>query len=652
MPGQFKYLFAPLKIGPVLVSNRIVFPAHLTDFAEHNLPSERHAYYYAERAKGGVGLIITEEQSVHPSDFAYEKLIHAFDERVIPGYRLITDMVHRHGARIFAQINHNGGQSSGLHSRSPVWAPSPVVDPLFREVPKEMEKQEIQEVVAGFGRVARHVKEGWFDGVEIQASHSSLIRQFLSPYSNHRRDEYGGSPENRLRLCFEIIDAIREVVGCDLALGIRLSGDELIDGGLNLEDMVQISRHLASSGKIDYINTSIGTASHTLYMVDASMHVPPGYQLYIPSAIRKAVDLPVFCVGRIKDPIQAEQVLAEGHADMVGMVRAQICDPELANKAREGRLDAIRICLSDNQYCSGRVGLNLPLGCMQNPAVGRERELGIGTLSPAPKRKRVMVVGGGPGGLEAAKVAAMRGHDVTLYEKENELGGQVNIIVMVPNRVEFGDLVRNLLHELSALKVKVKLGTEVTPDTVAAEKPDAVVLATGSVPAPCTIPLCDGAEVVDVRQVLRGEVEVGKRVVLIDEVGFHDATSTAEFLADGGKEVEMVTPALYGGQDLGPTLDLEMWHRRARSKGIVITPNVVVREISGSTVTVFNHYSGQEWRIEGVDTVVRAAPAQADDALYFALKGRVKELYRVGDCVAPRRVGQAILEGHLVGRSL
>jgi 2,4-dienoyl-CoA reductase (NADPH2) len=652
MPGQFRYLFTPLRIGPVRVPNRIVFPAHLTNFAEHNLPCERHAYYYAERAKGGAGLIITEEQSVHPTDFAYEKLIHAFDERVIPGYRMITGMVHRHGAKILAQINHNGGQGSGLYSRLPLWAPSPVADPLFREVPKEMEKQEVEEVVEGFGRVARHVKEGGFDGVEIQASHSSLIRQFLSPYSNHRRDEYGGSLENRLRLCFEIIDAIREEVGRDLVVGIRLSGDELIDGGLNLEDMVEISRHLAAIGKIDYINTSIGIASHALYMVDPSMHVPPGYQLYIPSAIRKAVDLPVFCVGRIKDPIQAEQILADGHGDMVGMVRAQICDPELANKAREGRLDAIRICLSDNQYCSGRVGLNMPLGCMQNPAVGREKQLGIGTLIPAPKVKRVMVVGGGPGGLEAAKVAAMRGHDVILYEKENELGGQVNILVMVPNRVEFGDLVRNLLNELSALKVKVKLGTEVTPDTVAAEKPDAVVLATGSVPAPCSIPVSDGAEVVDVRQVLRGEVEVGKRVVLIDEVGFHDTTSTAEFLADGGKQVEIVTPALYAGQDLGPTLDLEMWHRRARSKGIVITPNVVVREISGSTVTVFNHYSGREWRIEGVDTVVRAAPARANDTLYFALKGRVKELYRVGDCVAPRRVGPAILEGHLAGRSL
>ena len=652
MPGQFRYLFTPLQIGPVRVPNRIVFPAHLTNFAEHNLPSERHTYYYAERAKGGAGLIITEEQSIHTTDFAYEKLIHAFDERVIPRYRMITGMVHRYGAKIFAQINHNGGQGSGMYSRLPLWAPSPVADPLFREVPKEMEKQDIQDVVEGFGHVARHVKEGGFDGVEIQASHSSLIRQFLSPYSNHRRDEYGGILENRLRLCFEIIDAVNEVVGHDLAVGIRLSGDELIDGGLNLDDMVEISKQLAYIGKIDYINTSIGTASHSLYMVDASMHVPPGYQLYIPSAIRKAVDLPVFCVGRIKDPVQAEQILAEGHADMIGMVRAQICDPELANKASEGRLDAIRTCLSDNQNCSGHVGLNMPLGCMQNPAVGMEKQLGIGTLSPAPKVKRVMVVGGGPAGLEAAKVAAMRGHDVTLYEKENELGGQVNIIIRVPNRAEVDDLIRNLIHELSVQKVRVKLGTEVTPETVAVEKPDAVVLATGSVPAPCGISLSNGAEVVNVRQVLRGEVEVGKRVVLIDEVGSHDATSTAEFLADRGKHVEVVTPALYAGQDLGPTLDLETWHRRARSKGIIITPNVVVREISGNTVTVFNHYSGQEWRIEGVDTVVMAAPAQANDSLYFALKGKVKELYHVGDCVAPRRVGSAILEGHLAGRSL
>jgi len=298
------------------------------------------------------------------------------------------------------------------------------------------------------------------------------------------------------------------------------------------------------------------------------------------------------------------------------------------------------------------VGLNLPLGCGQNPAAGKEKELGIGTLMPAPRRKRVMVVGGGPGGMEAAKIAAMRGHDVTLYEKENELGGQVNIIVKVLNRVEFGDLIRNLRQELEALKVKVKLGMEVTPDTVEAEKPDAVVLATGSVPAPSSIPISDGAQVVEVREVLRGEVELGQRVVLIDEVGFHEATSTAEFLADQGRQVEIVTSALYGGQDLGLTLDLEMWQRRARAKGITITPSVVVRDISGKTVTVFNHYSGHEWRIEGVDTVVRAAPGRANDALYFALKGKVRELYRVGDCVSPRRVALAILEGHLVGRSL
>ncbi|MFQ5827120.1 MAG: mycofactocin system FadH/OYE family oxidoreductase 2 [Dehalococcoidia bacterium] len=652
MPGQFKYLFSPLKIGAVTVPNRIVFSAHLTNFAEGSLPSDRHAYYYAERAKGGAGLIITEEQSVHRTDFAYEKLIHAFDERVIPRYRTITGMVHKYSAKIFAQINHNGGQGSGVYSRLPLWAPSPIADPLFREVPKEMEPEDMREVVGGFALAARHVKEGGFDGIELQASHSSLIRQFFSPQANRRTDSYGGSLDNRMRFCNEIIDAIKEAVGCDFALGIRLCGDELIEGGLTLEETVEIARNLASTGKIDYINTSIGTATHTLFMVDGSMHTPPGYQLYISSAIRKAVDLPVFCVGRIKDPVQAERILAEGHADMVGMVRAQICDPEFANKAREGRLEAIKVCLSCNQYCIGRLGLNLPLGCIQSPAAGKERELGIGTLRPAPRRKRVVVVGGGPGGMEAARMAALRGHDVILYEKENELGGQVNIIVKVPNRVEFGDLIRNLRQELEALKVKVKLGTEVTADTVEAEKPDAVVLATGSLPAPSSIPISDGAQVVEARQVLRGEVEVGQRVVLIDEVGFHEATSTAEFLADRGRQVEIVTSALYCGQDLGLTLDLEMWHRRARAKGIAITPNVVVRDISGNTVTVFNHYSGHEWHIEGVDTVVRAAPGRANDALYFALKGRVRELYRVGDCVAPRRVALAILEGHLVARSL
>jgi 2,4-dienoyl-CoA reductase (NADPH2) len=651
--SQFKYLFSPLKIGSVTVPNRIVFSAHLTNLSENNLVGERLTNYYVERAKGGCGLIITEEQSVHPTDHAYEPLIHAFHEDVVAGYRKLTEKVHSYGAKIFAQINHNGIQCSGLYSRLPVWGPSPVYDPIHREMPKEMEPEDIKEVIDGYVRVLGYVKAGGFDGAELQSSHSSLIRQFFSPYYNRRTDQYGGSFEKRMRFAVELIEALRAAHGREFVIGFRLCGDELIPQGLTLADVCKIAQYLEKTGLVDYINTSIGEFHH-LYMVEGSMHTPPGYQLYISSAIRQAVDLPVFATGRIKDPVQAEQVLVEGHADMVGVVRGQISDAEFTIKAREGRIDEIRLCLSCNQECIGKMGINLPLGCIQNPAVGREKTLGVGTLTLTPRRKRIAVIGGGPAGLEVAKVAAQRGHQVTLYEKNNELGGQVNLAVKVPNRAEFGDIVRNQLNLIHRLpNLEIQLGVEATADQILQGNFDAVVVATGSHPGPRYFPPgADQAHVLDVWQVLSGEHQIGQNVVVVDGLGFHQATSVAEWLAESGRKVEFLTGGLYAGGDLGLTLDLEMWSSRARKYGITLTPNVYLQEIGPDYVQAANNYSGQPHRVENVDTVVLALPNVACDTLYHELKGRVKELHRVGDCIAPRRAQAAIFDGTRVGREL
>ena len=370
----YRYLWTPLALGPVTVRNRIVFSAHLTNYAHDGKPTEQHAAYYAARAAGGAGLIVTEEHSTHPTDWPYEKLIHGFHRDVIPGYRAITDAVHRHRVPIFAQINHNGGQASSMYSRLPVWAPSAVADPLFREVPKAVTRAEIDEIVAGYAQVAEHCAEGGFDGIELQCSHSSIVRGFLSPATNKRTDEFGGSLFNRARLMIDIVAAVRRAIGSNLALGVRICGDELIEGGTTIDDAVEVARLVEATGHVDYINTSIGVATASLFMIEASMHIPPGYAMFIPSAIRKAVDLPVVGVGRFKDPLQAERALAEGHCDLVGVVRGQIADADFAAKAKAGATDDIRLCLSCNQECVGRMGLNRWLGCIENPMTGKEAE--------------------------------------------------------------------------------------------------------------------------------------------------------------------------------------------------------------------------------------------------------------------------------------
>jgi mycofactocin system FadH/OYE family oxidoreductase 2 len=648
--GRYRYLFTPLQLGPVTLRNRVVFSAHLTNYAADGLPTAQHAAYYEARAKGGAGLIITEEHSTHPTDWPYEKLIHGFHRSVIPGYRAITEAVHRHGVPVFAQINHNGGQASSMYSRLPVWAPSAVPDPLFREVPKAVNAREIAEIVAGYALVAGHCREGGFDGVELQCSHSSIVRGFLSGATNVRTDEYGGSLENRARILFEIVDAVREAIGPEMALGVRLCGDEFIEGGTTIDEAVAVASMVERHGKVDYINTSIGVATATLYMIEASMHIPPGYSLFIPNAIRKAVDLPVVGVGRFKDPLQAERAIAEGHCDLVGAVRAQIADPDFVRKAQSGEHDDTRLCLSCNQECVGRMGLNRWLGCIENPATGNEATR---TLTISRKPKKVMVVGAGPAGLQAAISAAQHGHDVVVYEKDLVAGGQVRWAATVANRAEFGDLIRNQLRELSHLNVKVVLGHPVDIAEVQEVQPDVVVVATGAAPArPYWAPV-DDTRIVDVLDIISGRAqpEAGMRVVVVDELGFHQATSAAEVLADRGCSVEIMTPGMVVGQDLGITLDMENFCMRAAAKGIDLTPDSVVMGWNGSALSVLHHVSGNMLSVPA-DLVVLAVASQPEIGLYHELRAMNIAVHRIGDALAPRRAHSAVIDGDRIGASL
>ena len=639
---SYRYLWTPLQLGPVSTRNRIVFSAHLTNYARDGKPTAQHAAYYAARAAGGAGLIITEEHSTHPTDWPYEKLIHGFHRDVIPGYKAITEAVHRHRVPIFAQINHNGGQASSMYSRLPVWAPSAVADPLFREVPKAVTHAEIDEIVAGYALVAEHCAEGGFDGIELQCSHSSIVRGFLSQATNHRTDEYGGSIENRARLLTEIVAAVRKVIGNRLALGVRLCGDELIEGGTTIDDAVRVAEIAEATGQVDYINTSIGVATASLFMIEASMHIPPGYAMFIPSAVRKAVDLPVVGVGRFKDPLQAERALAEGHCDLVGIVRGQIADADFAAKARAGATDDIRLCLSCNQECVGRMGLNRWLGCIENPRTGREAEVPLGISA---KPKRVMVIGAGPAGLQAAIAAARAGHSITVLEKETQAGGQVRLAASVPNRAEFGDMIRNQLNECARLGVAIEYGVGVWPGLVSERSPDHVIVAMGAEPSRPWWVAGDAVRVADVRAVLDGSAEPTGSVVVIDEIGFHHATSVGELLADRGCQVEIVTPGMVVGQDLGITLDMENWWMRAGAKGIVQSTDLVPMGLTADgELTLLHHPTGAN-QTRTPDWVVLAVPPNPVEWLYNDLKAAGVSVQRVGDCVAPRRAHAAVVDG-------
>ncbi|WP_433557037.1 mycofactocin system FadH/OYE family oxidoreductase 2 [Pseudonocardia xinjiangensis] len=662
-------LFSPLRVGPLTLPTRIVFCAHLTGSALDGLPTEQHAAYYAARAAGGAGLIVTEEHSVHPDDRPYEKLLRGHDPAAVPGYRRLTAAVHAHGVPVLAQLNHNGAQSSGMYSRRPLLAPSPVADPLFREVPKEITAAEIREVVAGYARTAGHCAAGGFDGVEIQCSQASLLRQFLSPLTNRRTDRYGGDLDGRARIVLEVLAAVREAIGPRRALGVRLCGDEGIPGGTTLAEAVATARLLAADGRIDYLNTSVGVATATLHLVEPPMPVRAGHALPVAAAIRAAVALPVVGVGRFTDPADAARALAEGHCDLVGVVRGQIADPEFAAHARSGRPG--RTCVGCNQECAGRVGLNQPLGCLVNPRAGQEavalpspripRESPVSgarvavipwASRPLRRGRAVLVVGGGPAGLSAAATAAARGHRVTLCEREQRTGGQVAVAASTPGRAGFAAVVWDLLAECDG--VDIRTGVAVDAAFVERERPDAVVLATGARPAR---PAWAGslARVADVRDVLTGRVAPTGSVLVYDELGFHPATSVAEHLAAAGCAVEIATPAMVVGQDLGLTLDMELFHRRAHAAGITMTTDRVVLAAaparSGVVLTVLDHAVDAVTEI-GYDWVVTAVPPEPEDALWRALRGQDVPVHRIGDCLAPRRADAAVREGHRIGVAL
>jgi mycofactocin system FadH/OYE family oxidoreductase 2 len=651
-PGPFPRLFSPLGVGQLRLRNRIVHAPHGTCLAEQNLPSERQARYYAERARGGTALIVMEALRVHPTSAFSTGSVNGFDPRIVPGLRRVGRAVHEHGAGILAQILHAGRQMTGAMSRLPVLAPSPIPCAQAKEVPHEMDESEIAEVVAAFGRTARLACEAGLDGVEIHGGHGYLIQQFLSPYTNRRPDGYGGSEEGRLRFALEVIARVRAETGPEPVVGMRISADEFTEGGLGLPEMERIARRLVATGALDYLSVSQSNYSGTSFpTMIPDMHFAVAPFAYLAAAIRRAVPgIPVVAVARINTPEVAERILAEGQADLVALARAHIADPEFALKAREGRAHEIRRCIACNQGCVGSVHYEKPITCLVNPAAGREQELGLGTLEPAAPPRRVWVIGGGPAGLEAARVAAARGHRITLVERAGRLGGQLALAATVPCRADLGEAVRHLAAEVERCGVEVRLGVEATAEMIEAAAPDAVIVATGSAAHVPPLALDDGIPVMTTRDLLAGaSPPPGPRVLLYDEDGHFHAAGVAEHLADLGREVEVVTPYAFVGLKL-PTVSLVGAQMRLRRKRVRFTALTRLRGTRAGRVILVDAYTGEEDVREGVDAIVLATGSRASDALFRALRGRVAALYQAGDAVAPRTAVEAVREGHLAGR--
>ncbi len=651
---EYESLFSALRLGSVTAPNRFVFASHQTNFATHNRFEKRHAAYYGARAAGGTGLIVLEASVVHVSDRPYEYAIFGYDAKVVGGYRMVADEIHRHGALALAHLTHSGMQGSSHWSQLPLWAPSPVAEVNSREVPKEMEAEDISALIDGFAQAAQHAIAGSLDGVEINAGQDSLLRQFMSPLTNFRGDEYGGSLDNRLRLTREVIRAVRDEVGGKGSVGLRLVGDEYAPwAGIKPEDAAEIARLLDADGMIDFISVTSGSI-YSSHLTRPGLYMPLGFAANLAATIKTAVRLPVFGQGSIVEPAMAASILAEQRADAVEMTRALIADPELPNKLREGGEEDVRPCILCNQ--DNIVGLvqNPRLSCVNNPAAGYEGSAEFAPLTRAPVGHRVMVVGGGPAGLEAARVAALRGHTVTLYEQSQRLGGALRLAAAAPGRERLALAVDWLEAQVRKLGVTIRTGIEVTQSYVVEEAPDAVVVTVGGRPGDTPGVTIDAtAPLVNPRQVLRGEVpdRPGNAVVL-DAIGDQVGMGVAEWLAEHGWQVEVVTGDMFVGQRLTASMELTAWNQRASAKGIVLRPQLDVEHVMARTVICVDHFDRQPVRLEGIDLVVAVAHEVPVEDLYFALKDAGQRVFRAGDSVAPRYMSQAILEGYRVGREV
>jgi 2,4-dienoyl-CoA reductase-like NADH-dependent reductase (Old Yellow Enzyme family) len=644
--------FSPVRIRSTEFRNRIFSTGHDTYLPEGGLPSPALIAYQAARARGGAGLIIIQVVGVHETARYTGELLMGTNDDCIPSYRELIGTLRALGTKVFVQLFHPGRELLGRPEGviQPAYAPSFSPSERFRTVPRPMSSSLIEEIIEGYAAVAGRMAEAGADGVEIVASHGYLPAQFLNPKVNRRDDRYGGSLENRLRFTTEVIASIRKAVPETMIVGIRFSGDELDVDGLGEDETIAMARLIKDEA--DYLNVIAGTSAASAGAVHIVPPMTVGHAYLAPYArkLKQATGAAVFVAGRINQPHEAERIITEGSADMCGMTRAMICDPEMANKAREGLTDDIRACIGCNQACIGHFQLGLPISCIQYPETGRE--LLYAVKPKAPRQKKVMVAGGGPAGLKAAAVAAERGHEVMLYEREPRLGGQALVAQLLPGRAEFGGIVTNLTREAERAGVKIVKSRAVTAELVAAEGPDAVILATGS--RPYAPPIEGGARasnIVHACDVLAGRATTGASVVIYDWLADWIGAGVAEKLALDGVHVRLAVNGIC------PAVNIQNYIRdvyiaKLHRLGVTVLPMMRLFGIEGTTA-YFLHTAAQEAVVmENVDTLVLACPNAPEDGLAAQLQPLVENLQIIGDCLAPRTAEEAVFEGLKAGMAL
>lgn len=657
---SLKLVYEPLLINGVEIRNRISRSAHGTMLSHYGAITDRLIDYHVARAKGGVGLTILEAATVHPSSVLS---LANYDDSIIDGYRRLMSAIRPHGMRVFQQIWHAGHVYPVLDG-TPPWGVSAIPNPATGIVPNPMGEAEIREVVSSFAAAARRCREGGIEGVEVHASHGYLIMQFLSSLTNRRTDQYGGSLENRSRFLREIMVAVRDAVGDDYPVGIRV-GASTGDGGLAEDELISVLRSLRQQGQVDFLDVS--WSDYYKFQFVAAMDRPLGYQLSSSGKLTEAIsDVPRIVVGRFRTLDEVEQVLRDGVADMVHMTRAHIADPDIVRKTRAGHSEQVRACIGCNQGCWQNTNLGYPISCTINPAAGLEGLLSEDLIVPAERPARVLVIGGGCAGMEAARVAALRGHAVTLVEASAQLGGQVLVARRAPRLHAIGDIAVWLEQEIYRLGVEVRTGTFFVADDVMAERPDYVVVCTGAQPREDGVQYADPAHpvpgheqphVISAVSLLTSPARApGRSAIVLDDVGHYEAIAAAEHLVDQGVAVTFVTKFAQAAPLLDFVTRVDPAFRRFAAHGdfrLMVRSHLT--QIGRASCSVQTLYRAEP-EIVAAETVVFINAKQSERTLYDELRDRGYEKNRnlaiVGDALAPRDLQFAITEGHRVTRAM